>query len=260
MEITKDIEELFARLDDLRERAVRGEVGVSAFLSPREIHYAGTFLKKRGCAFVEFGGYRNAERKRIYILPEYMEDAHDAKEIAAFGAELGICALKVKGSGFCQLSHRDFMGAVLGLGIERSVIGDIILIEENTAVIICDEAIAQFLLSSLESVGKDKVKTSRIELDDGFEMSRSYAPINDTVASARLDCVVAALCSLSRDKSRQVVLDGVVEVDYEVCEQPDREIKPVCLISVKGYGKFRVISLSDKTRKGRYRLQGEKFL
>jgi len=152
------------------------------------------------------------------------------------------------------------MGAVLGIGIERSVVGDIVILEENTAVIICDDAISPFLESNLDSVGKDKVKVSKLALDENFAPQRSYAQINDTVASARLDCVVGALCSLSREKARQTVLDGAVEVDYEVREQPDKEVKPVCIVSVRGFGKFRINSLSDKTKKGRFRLEAEKFL
>ena len=134
MEITKDVEALFARLDDLIRRAARREVGVSAFLSPRELHYARAFLQKRGSAFVEFGGYRDAERKKIYVLPDYMDGVTQARELDAFGIELGVCALKVKGSGFCKLSHRtrffarlartDFVGGgkgrVCGGLLERS--------------------------------------------------------------------------------------------------------------------------------------------
>ena len=260
MEINKDIQTLFARLNDLIKRANRSEVGVSAFLSPRELYYAQEFLVGQGQSFVTFGGYDEAERKRIYVLPEYMDGVGGADELVSFGVDLGICVFKVSGSGFYQLSHRDFMGAVLGLGIERSVIGDIIFFEDNTAVMMCDSLIAPFLLDSLDSVGRDKVKVSRIELDADFTPPRRYAPVSDTVASARLDCVVASLCALSREKARQTVLDGAVEMNYQICEQPDREIKPVCIISVRGYGKFRVLSVDEKTKKGRYRLRGEKFL
>ena len=257
---TKDVEALFARLDDLIRRAARGEVGVSAFLSPKELHYARGFLCKRGSTFVEYGGYGDAERKRIYVLPEYMDGANKIDDVAEYGTDIKICVLKVKGSGFCQLSHRDFMGAVLGLGIERSVVGDIVMIEDSAAVIICDDAISSFLESALDSVGKDKVKVGKIALDENFTPQRSYAQIKDTVASARLDCVVGALCSLSREKARQTVIGGAVEMDYEPCEAPDKEVKPEALVSVRGFGKFRIISLSDKTKKGRFRLEAEKFL
>ena len=100
MEINKDIQALYARLNDLIKRANRSEVGISAFLSPRELYYAQGFLERQGCAFVAFGGYCDAERKRIYVLPEYMEGVSSAQELDAFGTDLDVCALKIRGSGF----------------------------------------------------------------------------------------------------------------------------------------------------------------
>ena len=68
----REFEGLYARLEDIKGSAVRGELGISAFLSPRELHYAQEFLSRSGAAFFCFGGYADSERKRIYILPEYM--------------------------------------------------------------------------------------------------------------------------------------------------------------------------------------------
>ena len=256
----RDIQSLYARLDDLKGRAVRGEMGISAFLSPRELHYAKAFLDRRGCATFFFGGYNASERGRVYILPDYMADVGAATELEAFGYSSRISALLASGSGFEKLSHRDFMGSLLGLGIERSVIGDIVVTDDYSAIVFCDNSIVDFLLLHWEKVGKDKIKLKLISVGEDFAPKREYAQISDTVASFRLDCVVAALCNLSREKSRQVVIDGAVELDYEVEERPDREMLGSCIISIKGYGKFRVLSLCEKTKKGRYRLQAEKFL
>ena len=135
MEIKEDIELLFARIDDLCERAERGEMAVSVFLSPRELHFARRRLDIRHAKFLVFGGMAEAERGRIYILPEYMEDVLTVSELEAYGEDLRISALRVSGSGFSKLSHRDFMGSLLGLGIERSVIGDIIVTETGREAI-----------------------------------------------------------------------------------------------------------------------------
>ena len=74
------------------------------------------------------------------------------------------------------------------------------------------------------------------------------------------DCVVAALCSLSREKARVAVVNGLFEVDYEICERPDRTLTAPCTVTVKGYGKFRINSLCDKTKKGRLRLDADKYV
>ena len=257
--VKKEIDELYARLEDIKGCAVRGELGISAFLSPRELHYANAYLSRTGAAFFSFGGYDGAERQRVYILPDYMEGT-DYEGLEDFGFSGDTVALMLKGSGFETLSHRMVMGSLLGLGVERSVIGDIIMLDGQSAVVICDATMAEFLLGHWEKVGRDKIRLSKTELGKDFLPKREYETISDTVASARLDCVVAAICRLSREKARAAVLDKTVEVDYECREQPDRELSAPCVISVRGYGKFRIVSLADKTKKGRYRLLAERFL
>ena len=260
MDKNKEMERLFSRLEDLKKRAARGDVGISAFLSPRELYYAERFLLKSATSFLSFGGYAEAERKRIYILPDYMESISSAEELGEYGYASGIVALIAKGSGFERISHRSFMGSLLGLGVERDVIGDIVMLTEDSALVLCDESMAQFLLLHWEKVGRDKIKLSPTEMSKAFSPERRFAPISDTVASPRLDCVVAALCSLSREKARSAVENALVELDYECEQRADREVEPPCLISVRGYGKYRITSLCDKTKKGRFRLVGEKFL
>ena len=261
MEIKEDIELLFARIDDLCERAERGEMAVSVFLSPRELHFARRRLDIRHAKFLVFGGMAEAERGRIYILPEYMEDVLTVSELEAYGEDLRISTLRVSGSGFSKLSHRDFMGSLLGLGIERSVIGDIIVTETGReAIVFCDSDIVRFLLESWNKVGNDKVRVENVVLPENFTPERRFANLNDTVASPRVDGVVAALCSLSRDKARALVENEFVEVDYEIVSRPDKMLAAPCLVTVRGYGKFKLMSVSEQTKKGRYRLLAQKYL
>lgn len=257
---TKEIEELYARLGDLQERAARGDVGISAFLSPRECHLASMFLGKHGTAFDAFGGYADAERKRIYIFPDFLEGVSVPNGLRDYGYDDGIALLRADGSGFERLCHRDFLGSILALGIERRVIGDIILDGEGRAYVFCERSIVDFLLSEWKSVGRDKIRLTVEQDASVVRIERRFAPVSDTVASPRFDCVVGALCSLSRDRAKSCIESGLAELDYECEERIDREVKTPCLISVRGYGKFRVISLSDKTKKGRFRLVAEKFI
>ena len=152
------------------------------------------------------------------------------------------------------------MGSLLALGIERDVIGDIVMLGESEALVICEARISGFLINEWREVGHDRIKCSQTELDEDFVPERRFAPINDTVASARLDCVVAALCDLARERARECVTSELCELDYECESRPDREVVPPCLISIRGYGKFRVISIEGQTKKGRLRLSAQKFL
>ena len=140
-------------------------------------------------------------------------------------------------------------------------IGDIIVNEgSNEAIVFCDETIAPFLLSEWTKAGNDKIRISRYDLPPDFAPVRKTAQINDTVASPRLDAIVASLCALSREKAREIVVNECAEVEYQVISAPDRAVCAPCVISVRGYGKFRILSVSEQTKKGRYRLVAEKYL
>ena len=256
----KSFESLYARLEDLKECAVRGNVGISAFFSPRDEYAATQYLKSRKIEFISFGGYSGAERKRIYILPDFIENTEKIDAILDYGFSSEIDCLKISGSGFQELSHRAVMGSLLGLGIERDVIGDIVMLDSKQAIFFCDAHLTHFFEENLERVGRDKVKIAHIELDESILPERKFVTVNDTVASARIDCVVAALCSLSREKAKEILAASYVELNYECIERPDKEVCVPSIISVRGFGKFQINSLSDKTKKGRYKLIAQKFL
>jgi hypothetical protein len=152
---------LFARIDDLCRRAERGEVGVSGFLSPREQHFILKYLKERGysCTCFMYGGYDSAERKRAFILPEFIELPSVYGDISEFLDADPLCALFIAGSGYRNLSYRDYLGSVLGLGIDRSVVGDIIVSDsDGGAFTFCDTSISDFILTELKKVASDTVK------------------------------------------------------------------------------------------------------
>jgi hypothetical protein len=147
----------------------------------------------------------------------------------------------------------DQVGAVLG---DILVIGD----DGEDAVIFCNEALVGYLCEELVWVAREKVKCAAVGLTEIEIPPRRFAAVNDTVASPRTDCVVGALCSLSREKAREAVVSGLVEVDFETEERPDRTVSTPCTLSVRGYGRFRLISVEDKTKKGRYSLIAEQYL
>lgn len=255
---------LLARIDDMCRRADRGEIAVSSFLSPKEKRAVLKYMSSKGMGgrCLTYGGYHDAERCRAYILPEYITDAESFFDIEPYLDKKDIVSLRIIGSGYRHLTHRDYLGSILGLGIEREVLGDIVFddTEDEVAIAFCDSVIADFLLCELKKVANDTVKVKKIEISQNFVPKREFAHISDTVASARIDCVVAAICSLSREKATAVVNAGMVEVDYELETRQDRNLTPPCIVSVRGYGKFRINSVSEQTRRGRFRLSADKYI
>lgn len=266
--MTSEKELLEARLLDLCQRAQRYEPCMSPFLSPKECFLAAQYMKRyaRDAFGVLYGGYDDFERARLLVLPNYLADedvsswsAADVREHVPELASEAVVALSVQGSGYRELSHRDYLGALLGLGLERAVVGDIAVTDEHSAIVFCDARIAPFLLSELSAVGSDKVKVKSFALTPELSLPRSFEALSDTVASPRLDAVVASLARLSREGARQALARGLVELDYEVCDKPDRTVSEGAIISIRGQGKFIVRSLSGLTKKGRYRLLADKY-
>ena len=274
---SEDIRRLLARLDDLNRQAERGEAAVSAYLTPREAKYAAAHLSARlraGTALL-WGGYGEAERVRAVLLPDYVEGIVDPAALAespvsalsavgmddlAHTLREAICAVSVKGSGFRELSHRDYLGSILGLGLERDTLGDILVPDAHSAILLTSRHTADFLLTQLEKVATDTVKVALLPAEAPLAGTRRLTPITDTVASQRLDCVVAALCNLSREKAQMTVKAGLVELDYEPCEACDTTVEAPAVITVRGYGKFAVREFDGVTRKGRIRLVAGKYV
>ena len=273
----EDVRLLLSRLDDLVRVGGRGEAAVSSFLTPREAKYARAHLSARVSAgtAVLWGGYPTAERVRVVILPDYTEGLVDPAALAsdpmaaltdgglddlAAIIRSAVCPVQVRGSGFRELSHRDYLGSVLGLGLERDTVGDILIPDSHSAILLTDTRVGDFLITQLEKVATDTVRVSRLPEGTALTGTRRLQPITDTVASERLDCVVAALCNLSREKAQMAVKAGLVELDYEAVEACDTTVEAPAVISVRGYGKFAVHAFDGTTRKGRIRLVAGKYI
>jgi len=255
-----------ARNKELIMRAANGGTAIGAFLTYSEQTDLLSLAESMGEAerVLLWGGYDEAERKKAFFLPDRLLPIEELGDPALvpdiyFGAP--VCALMISGSGYRELTNRDFMGAILNLGIERDSVGDIRTDGPSRAFVICDTSVGALIISALERVGRDTVKIKEI----GFtELAlcmpkREYDTISDTVTAKRLDAVVSALCRVSREKAKTAVSAGTVQCGGRVCEKPDRAVSDGEIISVKGYGKFRIVSLSDITKKGRYRLIADKY-
>jgi RNA-binding protein YlmH len=253
--------ELLARAQDLASRAERGELTFTHFLTPRERLVLLRQFGKRYPVLVT-GGYPQSERQRIYFLPPYLEGLAENDLHEAIDGELAetLCPVRICGSGYRTLSHRDFLGAILHLGIERDRIGDLCASDGREAILFTDALMADFLEQNLTRVANDAVSVTRAELAEDFDGGKQYLSVSDTVASPRADAVVAALANLSRERAQALFRQGAVEIDYEPQEKCDRSIEPGAVIVIHGVGKFTVRDITDKTRKGRFRLLADKHI
>ncbi len=265
--LTDEQKHLSARANDKLVRSSRGMLEHGSFHTPAESAFLLSAIRDKGAEsrFFLFGGYEGAERRMAFYLPDLVSELDgEAKEKAEnlFAEELAyaIRAVSIKGSGYRTLSHRDYLGSLLALGIERESIGDIVILSEHEAVIFCTGAILAFLLENIDRIAADKVTVTEFVPDDSFKAKREFLPINDTIASPRFDCVVAAITNLSREKAQTAIKSRLCTLDYIEETRPDREVIPPCIISVRGYGKYNIISIGGETRRGRLKIHAEKYV
>ena len=280
-EMTREEQLLCARAAELAEEAEYA-TAATPFLTPRERLLVHDALIRCGRADGVFywGGCRGCERTMAVFpaqwrMPENpppvkggFEGAMDAAREAFFvqmltdapdlAEELPLTALQITGSGFASLSHRDFMGAILALGIERSVLGEIAVTEEGALVFTTPE-MAVYLTENLHKIGRDAVKVTAAMPGPETEIPRKYEHLSITAATPRIDGVVKALTNLSREDAAALVRSGMVERNYNPVLDVDRQIQPGDVLTIRGYGKYRIDRTDEETKRGRRRILCRKY-
>ena len=208
------------------------------FLSLEEIAFVKSYLQRRNANHSFFGGFDEAERQMLCCFPDWMENP-----------SFPISAITFTYRESDNLRHRDFLGALMSLGIKREIIGDI-LIEQGRAVAFLKSDIIDFLIDNISKVGNFGVT-----LNHGFTYP---LPERDalkqsslTVASARLDCVVSALAGCSRAKACELIESGMVSLNSQIIEKTTKTISDGDVLSIRRKGKFQIVSTQDRTKKDR---------
>lgn len=152
--------------------------------------------------------------------------------------------------------HRDFLGALLALGIKRELVGDI-LVAEDYAAVFCHET-AEELILHVTKIGKVGVSAERGLTKPLPEVKTQR--IDTTVSSLRLDCIVSAAANISRDKSASLIKSGQVNADFSPCLSVSEEIGENTIISIRGSGRYRLTEITGETRRGRIHVVIEKYI
>lgn len=240
---TQEDKVLLAKLWDKINSGIRKNISVSSsFLSLREQELA-RFLFGDLDGLHIFGGYDGAERKMLVYLPDYLEK-NNLPDCAALAC---IRASFYQGD---NPTHRDFLGALIGSGIARKTIGDI-LISKGSCDFFVTEDIALYILQNFEGAGRTKVKLQQIPLAKVCIPLPETQEIKDTLSSLRLDGVISAGFRVSRSIATQQIAFGRVSVNGLPCEKPDKLIEENATVSIRGMGKIKLKSINGLTKKGR---------
>lgn len=255
-------EELFQkRLLDLANQAdIRNIITYSDFLNLNELNIFHSSAKE--LSFVKrqlFGGYEFAERQIAAFIPDALSYIYETEE--EIQRQFPIVCVKIVplNEKYAEnLNHRDYLGAILNLGIERSTIGDILVDGTNTYVF-CHKKMADFLCKELTRVKHTTVALSCMELQK-MDYTPKYELIKGSVASVRLDSLLSLAFGSSRSKLTELIEAGKVFVNGKLVTSNGYKIKEQDIVSARGLGRFKYIGNATSTRKGRLFVEIEKYI
>ena len=235
---------LLAKFWDKIQSGIRKNVpSNTCFLSPRELEMA-RYLFGEPEGLYSFGGYEDAQRRMLCYLPEYLEQDWLYEE------DSPIVCLRATFYQGEALSHRDFLGALMGSGISRESVGDICVAQGSCDFFVTAE-IAPYLLQSFSGAGRVKLRLSQIPIRDAHIPEPQITEIRDTLASVRLDAVISSGFRIGRALAAQYISGGKAAIDGLPCEKPDKSVAEGVCISVRGLGKIKLYSVNGQTKKGR---------
>jgi len=208
-------------------------------------------IKINDIGFHFWGGYEEAERKVLSIYPDYLYPEED---------QYPISVLEISGRDLDGLSHRDFLGSLLSLGIKREKIGDILVSDDSKCYVFVISDICSYLLINLRKVKNCTVLVREVENQNLSLPEKKFKEIHGTVASLRLDSVLSVALGQSRSKVLQYINADKVSVNWELATSSSQMVKEGDVISVRGYGRMVLDQVGGPTRKGRQNITVKRFI
>lgn len=255
---------ILSRIDDEQKRLAVSKIIDTVNLASK--HYEAKFthfLDPAVTYFVErelhidpdvkisfFGGYDDAERKMLCAYPEWSEVEEK---------DFPLKCIKAVSSGFDSFSHRDYLGSLMGLGIEREQIGDIIVLGSK-AYIFCKSDIFSYIVNNLDRVGRGGIKLSEAESLPKEITEKKVKEISFSSASMRLDAILSGALNISRNVSSELIKSCRVKVNFDECTNLSKILSCGDLISVRGFGRLKISEIGGETKKGRTYVYVEKYI
>ncbi len=238
------------KIRDLIHRGMGANgMAFSSFLTAEEAEIAAGICKNNGASYLLYGGYDEAERKILAIST--MEP--DLLKLC-----FPLVFLEIKVSHPDELSNRDVLGALMAAGVRRDVLGDII-VRDGVVMVVAADHIKEYLIQNICSIGRQTAILKEADADLKIPPPH-FEEIRMTVASLRLDAVVAACCKTSREQANQFIESGTVYLNHMQILKKTKEISAGDCISVRKKGKWLIDECGDVTRKSRIIIKTRKYI
>ena len=235
---------LLAKIWDKITAGIRKNIPANTgFLSLREQEMC-RFLFGDEPGLFYFGGYEDSERNMLIFLPDYLDESY------LLGEDSPLACIEATFFEKDSLSHRDFLGALMGAGVSRETVGDISTQPGRCNFFITAE-IAPYILQNFTSAGRTALHLSQVPLEQVTIAEPETKEIRDTVSSLRLDSIISSGFRIGRSRACDYIHAGRAAINGLPCEKPDKQIQEGAKISVRGLGKICLYAVNGQTKKGR---------
>lgn len=217
------------------------------FLDPRQQHILQSVIGDGpDVRYAFFGGDLSCERKRAIIYPDYMQPQEEDFHIGLYEIDYP--------RKFVNLEHRMVLGSLMSLGIKREKFGDIIVQGERIQFFSSKE-IEDYVLTHLKEIGRANVSVQMLSPKEAIEREEEWVQVEKTAASLRLDAVISAAFSISRQKAQSIIGQKLVKLNWKITEQPAADCFVGDMISARRLGRCKIISILGETKKNKLRIK-----
>lgn len=225
---------------------------LSTFLTPREVMIIKQLIGRVDSLSLKFyGGYENAERKRVLIYPDYYEPTYDDFELSVLNVNFP--------KKFAQLTHGRILGSLMSTGIERERVGDIITDNEAWHIVI-DSSMVEYIIQQVDKIANVGVYLEKIDVDQILESSENWETVTIITSSLRLDTLLSKVYNFSRQRAKNSISSKLVKVNFVEVYRNDIEIGENDIVSLRKFGRFWISSIDGVTKKNNYRLTINKLM
>lgn len=206
-----------------------------------------------------YGGYSDSERQIALFVPKFFETDDITEFLSDNEEDNPLCIVRLKKDKFTTLSHRDYLGAIMGLGLKREMVGDIKVTNEG-ADVFCLKSAADYICDNLKKSGRGSVSGEVLSVSSFSSADDKFEVCFTTVASLRLDGVISAFFNLSRSSAAEMVNKGLVYVNSSQCLKCDYTLKQGDKIVLRGKGKTVLSEVKGTSKKGKLKIEYKKYI
>ncbi|MEH6940530.1 RNA-binding protein [Bacillus sp. JJ722] len=216
------------------------------FLDPREQQILTSIIGHNDdCLLRFFGGYPLAERQRVLLYPNYYSPSEDDFQMTLIDISYN--------RKFHTLQHPQILGTLMSLGIKREKFGDVLLNSEGAQIIVSKD-INDYVIANVTKIGQAGVTLIPKTFKDSLVVEDSWQEVMMTSSSLRIDSLFSSMANISRKKAQDYIVGGKVKVNHQQIEANDFECHEGDIISVRGFGRYRIMSIDGKTKKEKWRI------